>query len=194
LLLLEEADRLDGEGREYLQRLANSIRQADELVRSLADLGRLLRDPGPPVAVDLAELTAEVATSLKVLFPGRRIEYYLSRDLPILFVPQKPWQHAFTLLFRQALASAPGDRPLRLEVSASRVPGGVDVLVSDNGPDPTEVELRQRFDPFARGSEGLGQGLGLFPVQALVAAWAGTLTVRSEPGRGTTYRLFVRTH
>jgi len=193
LLLLDQAERLDDEGREYLQRLANSIRQADELVRSLAELGRLLRDPGPSVLLDLAEMTAEAVASIKVLYPEREIEYHLGRDLPVLSLPRKQCQHLLTLLFRQALEATPGDRPVRLEVDAVRVAGGVDVWVADNGPGLTEAELRQRFDPFARGSEGLGQGLGLFPVRELVAAWAGTLTVRSEPGEGTLYRLFVRT-
>jgi len=44
LLLLEQDQRLDSEGKSYLNRLAAAVRQADEMVRALAELGRLLRD------------------------------------------------------------------------------------------------------------------------------------------------------
>jgi signal transduction histidine kinase len=191
-LLLDQAERLDAEGRDLLRRLADGVRLADELVRSLADLGRLLRDPGPAGPVHLAEVATEAAAGIKVLFPDRPIEYHLGQDLPVLSMPHKPWLYLLTLLFRQALEATPADRPVRLEVGACAVAGGVEVRVTDNGPAPPEAELRQRFDPFARGGEGLGQGLGLFPVRLLVAGWGGVLRVASEPPRGTVYRLFVR--
>lgn len=193
LLLLDQADRLDDEGRDYLRRLADGVRLADELVRSLADLGRLLREPGPPVPLDLAELVVEVAAGMKVLFPDRQIEYHLGKNWPVLTMPPKPWLHVFTLLFRQALAATPTARPVCLDVNACHTADGVEVVVTDNGPSLNETELRQRFDPFGRGSEGLGQGLGLFPVRQIVASWAGVLRVQSGPTQGTTYRFSIPT-
>ncbi len=75
VLLLEQAERLDDEGRDYLTRLATGVRQADVMVRSLDELGRLLRDPGSVNPLDLAEVVLEAggAGESVVSRPGHRV-------------------------------------------------------------------------------------------------------------------------
>jgi signal transduction histidine kinase len=55
-------------------------------------------------------------------------------------------------------------------------------------------EVRKRaLDPFfSTQPEGEGTGLGLWVCHNLVTAMGGTLTVESEPGRGTTFRISAR--
>ncbi len=78
--------------------------------------------------------------------------------------------------------------------------------VSDTGPGMTPQELERVFEPFVRGQQGDGQalpggsvaghagtGLGLTIARMLTDLMGGELTVRSEPGHGTTFtvRLFL---
>jgi signal transduction histidine kinase len=60
--------------------------------------------------------------------------------------------------------------------------------VTDDGPG-IPADLQERiFTPFFSAREG-GTGLGLALVQRMVQAHRGTVTVRSEVGHGTTFRV-----
>jgi len=62
--------------------------------------------------------------------------------------------------------------------------------VSDNGSGMTGEEARRAFEPFFRGEQGRstpGTGLGLSIVKRVIEASGGTVSINSEPGRGTTF-------
>lgn len=66
--------------------------------------------------------------------------------------------------------------------------------VTDSGIGMTRTEIGRLFRPFAQASRGVanrfgGTGLGLVFVRRLAKAMAGDVTVASEPGRGSTFRL-----
>jgi len=64
------------------------------------------------------------------------------------------------------------------------------IAVEDTGLGISEEGLAKLFTPFERLNAGLnveGTGLGLFLAQKLVSAMGGTLTVESEPGKGSTF-------
>ncbi|MEY8877812.1 MAG: ATP-binding protein [Leptothrix sp. (in: b-proteobacteria)] len=66
--------------------------------------------------------------------------------------------------------------------------------ISDSGPGMSEQELERVFEPFERGSSagataGGGTGLGLTIARMLTNLMGGDMTVESQPGVGTTFRL-----
>jgi signal transduction histidine kinase len=187
-LLLEEG--LSQDVRDLLDNLAGLTRKADELVRALAAAGRLWRDgwTGGPTAP--GEVVLEAATEVNLLSPGRPVEYHLGPDLPPLPVPRGGLHQVLTQLLRHAVAAADPARPLRVRLTAERVPGGVELTVADNGRGLDEPRAAGLFEPFAAGDEA---GLGLFPVRLAVAGWGGALRVRSEPGQGTAVAVLIRT-
>ncbi|MDF1603042.1 PAS domain S-box protein [Nocardioides sp. YIM 152315] len=79
-------------------------------------------------------------------------------------------------------------------VSLRAAPGAVEIEVSDTGIGIAPDEVAHVFDPFFRGGQVVasqisGTGLGLNIVQSIVVAHGGTITLDSEPSRGSTFRV-----
>lgn len=76
----------------------------------------------------------------------------------------------------------------RLESNAT-----VSLSVSDSGPGISEEAIPHLFDRFYKGGRQGGTGLGLAISRELVRAQRGEIQVESELGRGTTFRVYLRT-
>jgi two-component system phosphate regulon sensor histidine kinase PhoR len=83
-----------------------------------------------------------------------------------------------------------------LELRSRDVESGVEIAVRDNGIGIPKAEQARIFEPFHRvddrlRSQSAGVGLGLAIVQDVVLAHDGRLRVDSEPGKGSTFTVFL---
>ena len=84
--------------------------------------------------------------------------------------------------------------PSAILVTADTAPEEVTIRVRDHGPGLSAEEQERVFDRFYRGGRGRsqrtgGSGLGLSIVQALAERSAGSVSLETEPGRGTTVKI-----
>jgi signal transduction histidine kinase len=88
---------------------------------------------------------------------------------------------------------------LGIRAGARRANGGtvgIEITVSDKGPGIAAPEIKHIFEPFYRspsvaGSNVHGTGLGLPLARTIVEAMRGSLTVASEPGRGSVFTIYL---
>ena len=90
-----------------------------------------------------------------------------------------------------------GDKPAEISVSAEMQPNEIRVSVTDNGIGISDTNLQHIFDKFYRVPSGnlhnvKGFGLGLYYVKDMMSKHGGSVTVKSQPGKGTTFTLHFK--
>jgi signal transduction histidine kinase len=75
-----------------------------------------------------------------------------------------------------------------LTVRTAAVSGGVRLAISDTGQGLTPEECARLFTPYYT-TKNHGTGLGLAIVQSVVSDHGGRISVESEKGRGSTFRI-----
>jgi PAS domain S-box-containing protein len=115
---------------------------------------------------------------------------------PALWVQAHPQRLEQVLLNLQsnAIKYSPAGGEVRWSVRPGQQPGWVRVSVSDRGIGMTPEEQNRLFTRFFRARPDIpGTGLGLVIVRELIERMGGHITVRSQPGAGTTFTLHLRT-
>jgi two-component system NtrC family sensor kinase len=98
-------------------------------------------------------------------------------------------EQALVALFVNAVEAMPQGGDLKLTVGKD-ASGGIRMEIADTGAGITAEDLPHLFEPFfTTKKEGKGVGLGLSVVYGILERHEGTVSVQSEPGRGTSFTL-----
>ncbi len=113
-------------------------------------------------------------------------ELFLEESLPEVDADPDLLHKAFQNLILNALDAMPAGGTLKLRTSDHD--GKVRIEISDTGKGLTPEECSRLFTPYYT-TKKLGTGLGLAIVQSIVSDHHGTISVASDEGRGTTFRI-----
>jgi signal transduction histidine kinase len=194
---LLESERLEETTtREYLHLLAQENARLSRLINNVLTFSRLERNkqkfesaviaPGDVVEGALAAMRERCEQ------PGCELETEIGANLPWVRGDLDALVTALRNVLDNAWKYTGEEKRIGLRASANN--GHVEFAVSDNGCGIPARETRRIFERFyrvdqrvARTTEGCGLGLSI--VREIVAAHAGTVDVRSEPGRGSTFTI-----
>ncbi|MGO9662372.1 MAG: response regulator [Polyangia bacterium] len=190
--------------RESLEAIETAARRAAELCRQLlaySGKGRFLVQP-----LDLQELVQEMGHLLSVSISKKVVlKYDFAKDLPAIEADATQMRQTIMNLILNA-SEAIGDRSGVISVTTGLAycdaaylktcfaadaiqPGDFVYLeVADTGHGMDKATQDRIFDPFFT-TKFTGRGLGLAAVLGIVRGHKGAIKVRSEVGRGTTFRL-----
>jgi PAS domain S-box-containing protein len=183
--------------RENLPELVRSTRKGlvrvAQIVANLRGFARLDRAEVGDLDVDRS--LEQCLDLLGDVLAQRRIEVVrqLGAAPPLECAPAHVNQVFLNLLLNALQAIEATDRPSgRIRVATRRVGDEVVVEVEDDGCGIAPEILPKIFDPFFTTKPvGSGTGLGLSQCHGIVADHGGRIEVESEPGRGSTFRVYL---
>jgi signal transduction histidine kinase len=167
---------------------------ADTCGRIAQDLRRLGRPlPLKRELVELHPLIEETLKPLDLNLASRKVHVRVIPDphLPPLSADPRLLGQALLNLITNAVEAMPEGGILTVKARL-RQKDSVEIAVSDTGVGIAREHLSRIFEPFFTiKSSGEGMGLGLTITSRIVQDHEGSLEVKSEVGRGSTFRILL---
>lgn len=189
-VLEDYADRLDDQGKDYLNRVRAATQRMGHLIDDMLTLSRVTRVEMQRGTVDLSALAADVFAELQKSEPERKVDWRIESGL----VAQGDAQ-----LLRVALVNLLGNAwkftgktaNAKIEFGAMRnSDGATDFFVRDNGAGFDMTYAGKLFGAFQRLhliSEFPGTGIGLATVQRIIHRHGGRVWAEGAVGKGATF-------
>ncbi|HYI03107.1 two-component system sensor histidine kinase NtrB [Hyalangium sp.] len=191
----------DAQAKERLKEVQEALEEALTGADRVSDIVRDLRtfargDDGQRVPVNLhavLDLCGNIARS-QLRHRAQLVKEY--GELPLVNASESRLGQLFLNLIINAAQAIPEGGDVKAhEVKLTTWREGEDqvvVEVKDTGVGIPAENLHRLFDPFFTTKPvGVGTGLGLSISHGIVKAMGGRITVQSEPGKGTAFRVFL---
>jgi len=189
----------DSPGSESIQGILKGCRRARDLARQILLFSRKQEPELRPVHLD--EIVDETWKLLRATFPSTiRMQFDVDSSLsPVMGESSQLHQVLMNLCTNASHAMSESGGTLSVSTTKTRDVIGrngpmpvVQILVSDTGSGiPPEV-MPRIFEPFfTTKGPGKGTGLGLSVVHGIIQNHKGSITVQSELGKGTVFRILL---
>ncbi|HEC15328.1 MAG TPA: response regulator, partial [Sedimenticola sp.] len=175
-----------------------------DLTRQLLAFSR--RESPAKTIVDLNAMFQELETMIaRSVTPEVEVQYFPADGLWLTEIDPGEFQDAILNLVINARDAMPGGGKLLIETGNKRLdadyaalnpgvePGDyVQLMLSDTGAGMDQQTLEHVFEPFfTTKPKGKGTGLGMAMVYGFVKRYGGYIKVYSEPGVGTSIRIYL---
>ena len=185
---------------QYGELMHQQSRRLNEMVEQTLQYAGIHSNLGRPARseVDLKRLIQEAVDARRdeLARLGFDVEIDTAADLPTVYGDAKLLRIAIDNLLSNAEKYADGGRWIRVRAKHASADKEVLISVEDRGAGIPASDQNEIFEPFARGQAAIeaqipGSGIGLSLVRSAVEAHRGTVTLVSEPGRGSTFTLHL---
>jgi two-component system sensor histidine kinase/response regulator len=189
-LLEDYGDKLDEEGRDYLQRLFAGSQRMGQLIDDLLKLSRVTRISMQRTPVDLTALAWAVAGELRSLEQDRDVEFIIADDRAC-----EADERLLTIVLQNLMGNAwkftKHHKHATIEFGAfDQEDGQLTFFIRDDGAGFDMAYAEQLFGAFHRlhsDQEFEGTGIGLATVQRIVRRHGGQIWAEAAVERGATF-------
>jgi len=180
---------------EELRIIKEQTHRISNYTHRLLNYSRIM--PFQPKPIDIAKLFDECVYLLghRTIAHNIIIEKKYSPDLPHPIVDRGQIEQVFINLLNNAIDAINRDGKIIVEMHQvnNQNEVGVEIKVIDNGEGIPEDSLPKIFNPFFSTKDpSKGTGLGLSISKAIIQRHGGKINVTSEPGKGTTFSIFLQ--
>jgi len=174
--------------------IRSSTRKMDGLINAILKISRDGRRPIRAESIDLTNMLQASANAIQHQVGELDGVIDVADDLPTILSDRMSLDQIFGNLLDNAVKYADASRPLRIKISGEKLIGNrIAIDVADNGRGIAADDHERVFELFRRSGEQSkpGEGIGLAHVRTLVRNLGGDITVTSELGKGSTFRVVL---
>ena len=179
--------RLDGGLKEYADIIAKEVGRLEMILNEI--LGFVKEARVTKETVNAGGILEEVIAPLQAEIEDKGVVFVKEFGEPIeIFVDPNRMKDALLNILRNAVQAVdPGGT---VTVKTYRKENECVFEIADTGPGISEADKPFLFDPFFT-TKKAGTGLGLAITHRIIEEHAGRIEVRSEPGKGSTFNVFI---
>jgi len=191
-------DILSEDAKTYLNYMSNASQNMESLINDLLELSRIGRVTEKKEDLPFAIIVEEALNILKPQLQEKGIEVQIQKDLPVVFGDKKRYAQVMENLLSNAVKYIGQDNQApRIEVGIQKQNNQNVFFVRDNGIGIEERYFDKIFQVFQRlpaaKKYGEGTGIGLAIVKRIIELDGGKIWLTSEPGKGSTFFLQLKT-
>jgi light-regulated signal transduction histidine kinase (bacteriophytochrome) len=188
-LLEDYAEKLDAQGKDYLQRVRAASQRMAQLIDDMLILSRVTRHEMKRSEVDLSALANTISAELAKAQPQRQVEFIITPGLVV---------NGDVELLRAMLENLLGNAwkftskhpSARIEFGMAQHDGKPVYFVKDDGVGFEMTYADKLFQAFQRlhsSAEFPGTGIGLATVKRIIHRHGGSIRAESKTGKGATF-------
>ncbi|MFQ6108995.1 MAG: ATP-binding protein [Candidatus Aminicenantales bacterium] len=181
---------------EYFSVISQDADKLTRLVKNILDFSKI--EEGKKeyefVETDVAHLVFQQVKAFQKekIQKEVKIQTQIEKDVPLLSIDKEALSQALNNLLDNAVKFSPAGK--EIAVSVRREAENVLIEIEDKGIGIPQEEINKIFDKFYQGQNALkqsvkGTGLGLTLVKHIIEAHGGRISVKSKPGKGSTFSL-----
>lgn len=196
--LLEGRYRSDAQLREYLQLVAAENERLSRLAEAFLTFSRLDRSHAPlslqPTSVASVVQRALAPLLPRLQSPGCEFTQNIAPDVSSVQAEADSLSQVLTNLIENALKYS--ELPAQVRLTVETTGRFIKFVVADQGIGIPDNERKTIFEPFYQVDRKLsrrqeGCGLGLAITREIVKAHHGTISVASQPGKGSVFEILI---
>jgi len=178
----------------YTEIMLHDVARLEKMVKDIEEYVRFSKlyhfDFVKTDVVPLVERARDKAIQLMPESFAKKINFSIEaeKSLPQVDVDIAAMEEVFFNLIRNAFEAMPNGGRLRVVIKNLRA--GILVSFIDNGVGIHREDISDIFNPFFT-SKTSGAGMGLTKAHLLLEEHRGTVRVSSEPGKGSTFEVFL---
>ncbi len=175
--------------KEVLSSIKTEIDRIIDLVQGIEDITHAEASffkKGPKEEIELAEFIKNITDSYQSVVREKGL--YLKATGPVIRV--KTYPDKLHIILKNLITNAYRyTNSGGITVSWGPSNRGFYITVEDTGRGMDQDEIKRIFDRFYKGHDSKGRGLGLSIVKELIETIGAEITVKSEPGKGSVFRV-----
>ncbi len=178
----------DGDpNKKYMEIIIEDVARLENIIRQLIELKTM--SISFIETVNINDIIADALKSFETELEEKAVdvETDLAENIPPIHGDSEQLGKAIAHLIKNAIEAMTGETRL-LKILSRLSDAHITITVSDTGKGISKDKIRNIFDPLFT-SKIYGPGLGLTFALRIVQAHRGTITVESEPGKGTVFTI-----
>ncbi len=185
-MLLERTDSQNELGRELAGYISTEVDRTNSLITRFLEFARPVKLRKAPT--DINALIDRAAGTLARQHPADHPAIHKNYDpaLPLIEVDAELLERVFINLLQNAVQASPAGSTVTIKTRVAQ--GSAEIAVLDRGSGIRPEDREQIFNPFFT-TKSTGVGLGLAVSSKIVDEHGGKISVESELGRGSTFRV-----